>query len=114
MGRDGANRAPDAAWLSPEQIASLTPEQRRKFLPLCPFFLIEVKSPNDRLRTLQDKLEEYIDNGCQLGRLVDPESKQVHVYRPGQPPHVFDNLRTISADPKLPGFVLDLGPVWRP
>lgn len=111
---NGANRAPDASWLTPEQMATLTPKQRKKFLPVCPFFLIEVKSPSDSLKKLQDKMDEYIANGCQLGWLIDPEMKQVHIYRPGQEPQVLDNPQTLSGDPELPGFVLDLDPVWRP
>src|SRR5271155_5107299 len=81
---NSANRAPDASWISPEQWASLTAEQKKKFLPLCPFFLIEVMSPSDSLKKTQDKMEEYIANGCQLGWLIDPSKMQVHVYRPGQ------------------------------
>jgi Uma2 family endonuclease len=111
---NGANRAPDAAWLSPEQLASITPDQRKKFPPVCPFFLIEVKSPSDRLKKLQEKMDEYIANGARLGWLIIPEEKQVHVYRPGQPVQVLDNPQTVSGDPELPGFVLDLDPVWRP
>ena len=110
----GANRAPDAAWLSPEQLASLTPEQRKKFAPVCPFFLIEVMSPSDRLKKMQEKMEEYLANGAELGWLIDPSKTQVHVYRPGQPAQVFDNPQTVSGDPELPGFALDLEPVWRP
>jgi Uma2 family endonuclease len=110
----GANRAPDAAWVSPEQLASITPAQRKKFAPVCPFFLIEVMSPSDRLKKQQEKLEEYLANGCQLGWLIDPGEMQVHVYRPGQPAHVLDNPQTVKGDPELPGFVLDLEPVWRP
>jgi Uma2 family endonuclease len=111
---NGANRAPDAAWLTPAQLAALTHEQRQKFLPLCPFFLIEVRSPSDVLKKLQDKMEEYLANGCQLGWLIDSEKKQVQVYRPGQPVQVLDNPQTLAGDPELPGFVLDLQPVWRP
>jgi Uma2 family endonuclease len=111
---NGANRAPDASWISPEQMATLTAEQRKKLLPLCPFFLIEVLSPSDSLKKLQEKMEEYMANGCQLGWLIDPSKTQVHVYRPGQPVQVFDNPQTVSGDPELPGFVLDLEPVWRP
>lgn len=110
----GANRAPDAAWLSPEQMVTLTPAQRKKFLPVCPFFLIEVMSPSDVIKKLQEKMAEYIANGCQLGWLIDPDKKQVHIYRPGQPVQVLDNPQTVSGDPELPGFVLDLEPVWRP
>ena len=111
---NGANRAPDAAWLSPEQMAVLTPEQRKKFPPICPFFLIEVKSPSDSLKKLQEKMKEYMANGCQLAWLIDPDQQQVHVYRPGQPAQVLDNPQTVSGDPELPGFVLDLEQVWRP
>ena len=59
-------------------------------------------------------MEEYIANGCQLGWLIDPNKMQVHVYRPGQPEQILDNPQTVSGDPELPGFVLDLEPVWRP
>lgn len=111
---NGANRAPDAAWLSPEQMASLTAEQRKKFLPLCPYFVIEVKSPSDALGRLQEKMEEYRSNGSQLGWLIDPETQKVHVYRPGQPVEVLENANMVSGDPELPGFVLDLEPVWHP
>jgi Uma2 family endonuclease len=111
---NGANRAPDAAWVSPEQLATITPEQRRKFWPVCPFFLIEVLSPSDSLKKLQEKMEEYQANGCRLGWLIDPDKLQVHIYRPGQPVQVLDNPRTLAGDPELPGFVLDLEPVWRP
>jgi Uma2 family endonuclease len=110
----GANLAPDAAWLSPEQLAAITPEERKKFLPVCPFFLIEVRSPSDVLKKLQEKMDEYIANGCQLGWLIDPPSQQVHVYRPGQEVERLDKPVTIAGEPELPGFVLDLGPVWRP
>jgi Uma2 family endonuclease len=110
----GANRAPDASWLSPEQMAALTPAQRKKFLPVCPFFLIEVKSPSDSLKKLQDKMDEYVANGCRLGWLIDPDSRQVHIYRPGQPPQALDDPQAVSGDPELPGFVLELDPVWRP
>lgn len=111
---NGANRAPDASWLTPEQLATIAPEQRKKFLPVCPFFLIEVKSPSDNLKKQQEKMDEYIANGCQLGWLIDPEKQDVHVYRTGQAVQVLHSPQIVSGDPELPGFVLDLGPVWRP
>jgi Uma2 family endonuclease len=111
---NGANRAPDAAWLSPEQMAALTPEQRKKFLPVCPFFVIEVRSPSDVLKKLQEKMDEYMANGCRLGWLIDTEKQQVHVYRPSQPVQVLAGPQTLAGDPELTGFVLDLEPVWRP
>ena len=109
-----ANRAPDAAWISQEQLDSLTAEQRRKFPPLCPFFLIEVRSPSDALKKLKEKMDEYMANGCQLAWLIDPEKKQVYVYRRGQLMQVLDSPQTVNGDPELPGFVLDLEPVWKP
>ena len=111
---NGANRSPDAAWLSPEQMAALTPEHRKKFLPVCPYFVTEVRSPSDVLKKLQAKMEEYIANGCQLGWLIDPENRQVHIYRPGQEVQILDNPEAVAGDPELPGFVLDLEPVWHP
>ena len=111
---NGANRAPDTAWVSPEQLATITPEQWKRFVPICPVFLIEVRSPSDSLKTLQDKMDEYIANGCRLGWLIDPEPRQVHVYRPGVPPQVLDGPQSVSGDPELPGFVLELRPVWEP
>jgi Uma2 family endonuclease len=111
---NGANRSPDASWITPEQLATLTTEQRKKFLPLCPYFLIEVRSPSDSLKKLQEKMEEYIANGCKLAWLIDPDKLRVHVYRSGQPVEVLDNPTSLSGEPELPGFVLDLEPVWRP
>jgi Uma2 family endonuclease len=111
---NGANRSPDASWVRKARLASLTPAQQEKFLPLCPDFLVEQLSPSDSLSDAQEKMEEYIENGLGLGWLIDPRRKQVHVYRPGQPPQVLDNPQTVSGDPELPGFVLDLEPVWRP
>jgi len=70
--------------------------------------------PTDNLTQAQEKMEEYVENGARLGWLIHPKKKQVHVYRPGQPVQVLDNSSTVSGDPELPGFVLDLEPVWRP
>ena len=111
---NGANRSPDAAWLSDDQLATIAPEQMRKFPPACPHFLIESLSPSDSLKQTQAKMEEYIANGTKLGWMIVPDKKQVHVYRPGQPVQIFDNPQTLAGDPELPGFVLDLEPVWRP
>lgn len=109
---NGANRSPDTSWVVKTRLASLTPEQREKFLPLCPDFLVELMSPTDSLTETQQKMEEYLGNGVRLGWLIDPMKKQVHIYRPGQPVMVLDDPGTVSGDPELPGFVLDLGPVW--
>ena len=80
---------------------------------MCPDFLVELLSPSDSLKKTQEKMEEYIANGAKLGWLIDPARKQVHVYRPGPPVQVLDDPQSVSGDPELPGFVLELEPVWR-
>jgi Uma2 family endonuclease len=109
---NGAIRSPDAAWMPKERWQQLTPEQRRRFAPLCPDFVLELKSPTDELATLQAKLQEYLDNGSQLGWLIDPESGKVYVYRTGQPVQVLERPTSLSGDPVLPGFVVDLTLIW--
>jgi len=111
---NGATYAPDAAWITSEQLATITPEQMKKFLPVCPYFLVELMSPSDSLKQTKAKMEEYLANGTKLGWLIHPDKKQVHVYRPGQEVVVLENPQTVSGDPELPGFLLDLEPVWRP
>jgi Uma2 family endonuclease len=111
---NGADRSPDAAWIPRSRLATLTAEQKEKFLPLCPDFVIELLSPTDALSTTQAKMTEYIENGSQLGWLIDPEVRQVHVYRPHKAVVVLENAAEIAADPELPGFVLDLREIWEP
>ena len=111
---NGAIRSPDASWILKARMASLTEAEKEKFIPLCPDFLVEVMSPTDSLTQTKEKMEEYIENGLRLGWLIHPKKKQVHVYRPGQPAQVLDNPQTVSGNPELPGFVLDLEPMWRP
>jgi Uma2 family endonuclease len=111
---NGANRSPDVSWVLKTRLAALTAEQKEKFIPLCPDFLVELMSPSDSLPKTQAKMEEYIENGARLGWLIERKKKQVHVYRPGQPVQVHDNPQTLAGAPELPGFVLDLEPVWRP
>ncbi len=110
---NGAIRSPDAAWVERSRWDALTPEQRRKFAPLCPDFVLELKSPTDDLATLQAKLQEYIDNGAQLGWLIDPETQQVYSYRPDHPPQTLDHPNTLTGDPLLPNFTIDLTPIWQ-
>jgi Uma2 family endonuclease len=111
---NGADRSPDAAWIPRSRLATLTPKQKEKFLPLCPDFVIELLSPTDTLTVTQAKMDEYIENGALLGWLIDPEMRQVHVYRPRQAVVVMENVVEISADSELPGFVLDLREIWEP
>ncbi|MFN4279787.1 Uma2 family endonuclease [Thermosynechococcus sp.] len=109
---NGAIRSPDAAWVAKSRWERLTPAQRRQFAPLCPDFVLELKSPADDLATLQAKLQEYMDNGAQLGWLIDPEARQVYCYRPEQAVQRIDHPAVLSADPVLPNFVMDLGLIW--
>jgi len=110
---NGAERSPDVAWVRRERWEALTPEERRKFPPLCPDFVIELRSDTDRLRTLQEKMQEYLDNGAQLGWLLDPLERKVWVYRPGAEVRCFNHPARVSGEPVLPGFVLQLERIWR-
>jgi Uma2 family endonuclease len=108
----GAVRSPDASWVLKSRLATLTEEQREKFIPLCPDFLVELMSPTDSLAETQAKMQEYLENGMRLGWLIDRKRQQIHIYRPGQDVSVIDAPPRISGDPELPGFLLDLKPVW--
>lgn len=90
----------------------MTDEQRKKFLPLCPEFVIELRSPSDSLGVVRKKMQEYLDNGAKLGWLIDPERKRVYVYRPEKPVRELEAPETVSGDPVLPGFTLDLREIW--
>lgn len=113
---NSAIRGPDSSWVSNARLAQLTDQERDKFLPLCPDFVIELRSHSDRLRDVQAKMEEYIDNGAKLGWLIDPESDphKVYVYRPGRTVEELTDPDTLSGDPELSGFVLDLKLIWEP
>jgi Uma2 family endonuclease len=110
----GANRSPDASWVSTPQLAQISQEQMKKFLPVCPDFLVEVLSPSDSVGLTLEKMEEYIANGAKLGWFINPRNRQVRVYRPGQEVQVLEFPATLAGDPELPGFVLDLESVWQP
>jgi Uma2 family endonuclease len=109
---NGAMRSPDAAWLRRARWESLRPDQKQTFIPLCPDFVIELRSGTDSLQVLQDKLQEYIQNGALLGWLIDPQHRRVYVYRPGAPVECLEQADSVNGDPELPGWVLDLGEVW--
>jgi len=109
---NGAIRSPDASWVERSRYEALTPEQREKYLPLCPEFVIELRSPSDRLVTLQEKMVEYVENGARLGLLLDPARRRVYVYKPGEPVRELADPEEVSADPILPGFVLKPREVW--
>lgn len=109
---NGAIRSPDASWVEGSRLEALSAEQRRKFAPLCPDFVIELRSPSDSLSVAQAKMREYVENGARLGWLLDPAQKRVYVYRPETPVQQLENPEKVSGDPVLPGFVLDLREIW--
>ncbi len=113
---NGALRSPDASWILKSRLAELTSEQKHKFAPICPDFVIELRSASDTRRGLRRKLEEYMENGARLGWLIDPldSRRRVYVYRPNAPVEILDGPETLSGEPELPGFTLNLQPVWEP
>ncbi|MDZ8094105.1 MAG: Uma2 family endonuclease [Nostoc sp. DedQUE05] len=105
---NSAERSPDVSWVKIERWNALTPEQQEKFAPICPDFVVELRSRTDSLKELQDKMQEYIENGTQLGWLIDRKNKRVEIYRPGKDVEILDNPTSLSGENILPGFVLDL------
>ena len=109
---NGADRSPDASWIKLERWDALTDEEKQKFPPICPDFVIELLSPSDSLKTTQEKMREYIDNGVRLGILINRKSRQVEIYRPGKEVEFLDSPATVSGEDVLKGFVLNLGMIW--
>jgi Uma2 family endonuclease len=109
---NGAARSPDAAWVKLERWDALTQEQKIKFPPLCPDFVVELLSPSDSLKATQEKMQEYINNGACLGWLINHKLRQVEIYRQGQDVEVLENPVTLSGEDVLPGFVLNLESIW--
>lgn len=110
---NGAVRAPDASWMPLSRWESLSRDDQTKFGHTFPDFAIELRSPSDSLSDVQDKMTEYLENGVLLGFLLDPRQRRVYVYRPGQDAEVLEEPETVSGDPVLPGFVLDLTAIWQ-
>lgn len=109
---NGATRSPDAAWIKAQRWNALTAEEKASFAPLCPDFVIELRSASDTLAELQAKMQEYIDNGTSLGWLIDRKQRAVYIYRPNQEPELLDNPDEVSGDPELPGFRLSMAKIW--
>lgn len=109
---NGADRSPDAAWVRQDRWDTLTKEQQDGFVPLCPDFVLELRSKNDNMEPLRAKMREYLENGACLGWLIDRKNKKVEIYTPGRDVEVLDNPITLSGENVLPGFVLDLTEVW--
>jgi len=109
---NGAIRSPDASWIKREKWDSLTKQQKQRFAPWCPDFIVELSSPSDRVSQVRKKMVEYMENGASLGWLIDPFGRHVYVYRPNEEVVVLNNPETVSGDPLLPGFTLDLTELW--
>lgn len=109
---NGAKRSPDASWTSKDRIAGLSRKEKRGFPPLCPDFVIELRSPSDSLRGLRAKMREWIEQGAQLGWLINPDIKTVEIYRPNFAVETLHAPATVEGDNPVAGFVLDLAKVW--
>jgi len=107
-----AVRSPDASWLRRSQWDALTQEQKERFAPVCPDFVAELRSDTDCLERLRNKMQEYQDNGTKLGWLIDLQNRQVEIYRPSQEVEIIESPHTLSGETVLPGFVLNLEPIW--
>jgi len=109
---NGAIRSADAAWIKREKWDSLTEQQKQSFAPICPDFVVELRSASNTLTQLFRKMFDYMENGASLGWLIDPFKRQVYVYRPNEQTVVLESPETVSADPLLPGFTLNLTELW--
>ena|SRR5215213_7672060 len=109
---NNARRSPDASWVRRERWDRLSESLQEGFAPICPDFVVELRSRTDRLPVVRKKMSEYIANGASLGWLIDPFKRQVYVYRPDDEVVILNNPETISGDPLLPGFKLDLTELW--
>ncbi len=109
---DGSKRSPDASWIRRERVQQLSKKERKGFALIAPDFVIELRSPSDRRSVLEEKMLDYIGNGVRLAWLIDPEAMRVFVYRPTQAVEALDNPTIISAEPELPGFILNVQEIW--
>ena len=109
---NGATRSPNAAWIRSDRWNALSEEQKASFAPICPDFVIELRSASDTLISLQEKMQEYIENGARLGLLIDRKHRTVHVYCPERSPEILEYPDSVSCDPELPGFVLQMAKIW--
>ncbi len=109
---NGATRSPDAAWIRLDRWKALSDDEQASFAPICPDFVVELRSATDTVKSLKEKLQEYMENGSQLGLLIDRKSRTVYVYRLGREPEMIREPDSISCDPELPGFVLQMAKIW--
>jgi Uma2 family endonuclease len=108
---DGSKRSPDASWISSERWLALPLEDRKKYPPITPDFVIELRSESDRLKDLQEKMQYYMDNGVRLGWLFDRLTNRVHMYQQGIPVEILESPESVSNQELLPEFTLDLMPI---
>jgi Uma2 family endonuclease len=108
----GADRSPDASWVKLDRWNALTEEEKDSFIPLAPDFAVELRSKTDVLKTVQNKMLEYMDNGVRLGWLIDPKNRRLEIYRLGQEVEVLESATSVSGEDVLPGFTLNLAPLW--
>jgi Uma2 family endonuclease len=111
---NGARRAPDAAWTLTSRVRALDAKMLERYWHLCPDFVIEVRSPRDRARVVREKMREWIENGAPLGWLIDPEKRDVEVYRADGGVEVIKDPDSVKGEGPVGGFTLDLRPVWDP
>ncbi len=109
---NGAKRSPDLSWIRLERWNALTEEEQKRFAPICPDFVVELRSESDSLEALQEKIKEYIENGAQLGWLIDPVEQRVFVYRPHADALLIEQPQTLSGEPLLPEFTLEMKEIW--
>lgn len=109
---NGAKRSPDASWVRREAWDALTQKQQDGYVPLCPDFVVELRSPTDELPELRSKMQEYINNGSRLGWLINPQDRQVEIYRQQPNQEILSSPQTLSGEDVLPGFVLRLERIW--
>lgn len=109
---NGANRSPDASWILKERWEALTSDQKSKFAPICPDFVMELMSPSDSLNVTQAKMQEYRDNGARLGWLINRKDREVEIYRIDRPIEILQSPTILSGDDVLPDFRLDLTTIW--
>jgi len=110
--KNGAVRSPGACWIRKSQLEKLTKKQKREFPPLCPDFVIELKSPTDWLRPLMAKMTEWVKNGAELGWLIDPDRRTVTIYRPGRKREKLNNPTVVVGEGPVKGFRLELDEIW--
>lgn len=109
---NGAGRAPDLSWVENKKWDALTEKQQEQFPPLCPNFVVELRLPTDRVEALSTKMEEYMANGAELGWLIDPFERKVHIFRPDSEREVLQNPLQVSGEPLLKEFTLDVQILW--